>query len=189
MSVPIYWDDDPVPTSPEIEVFSVPAGAAAFVRLLGAARGVRLHWAGRSRPCSGTDECRYCLSDNPAIADTRRVWYAPGQVWSLNKDGPGKHGWCLRVVQISLDAWRVLKDRELRGLICEFKRAKGRANNPVQVRLVDRPGKDEPPPAFDVTPILLNLWGLARVEAGQANPSELRPVVLPMRPRRKAGGS
>lgn len=109
------------------------------------------------------------------------MWYAPAQLWSLGLNGPGKHGWKSIVAQITLDAWRVLRGRELRGLIVEFKRAVGRANNPVQVKIVDRPGKDEPPAAFDIVPILLGLWGV------KPTASPAAPDVLPMRRARKAG--
>lgn len=190
---PLAWDDGgttPVDNSTDIDVFCVPPGPPTFIRLLGPVRGIWLHWVGaRARPCTKTKATRCVLCDegSHSIAETRWKGYAPAQRWGANN--LGSLDWILCVVEVTERANEAIKGRQILGLVVEMKRADARPQSRLLVKIIERPPSNSapPPPPFDVTPILIHMWGLDRkVRAAIPEHEPDEPTTLPFR---KAVGS
>lgn len=165
----IDWDEDPssVPRIP-IPVLRVPTGKTVFVRLIGPGRGVWVHWIepederrkGRSKP-HYRENCPHC--------PLQLFWwrYAPALLWKQTSEG---NKWVPIVCPLSDENVRRLKKyaagkpAESFVLQLQHRKAKPSDRGEVVLTIVEERPNDPLPPAFDVTPILLRLWNINRLD-------------------------
>jgi hypothetical protein len=165
---PIDWDDDPsFPSRHEIQVFNVSPNSRATVRFLGQAQGVWTHWlkqgrSERSAPHYKTD-CPHCKAD-------KKRWkgYVPSLIWRSGAEST----WLPIVCELTQRAFNELKRQtdvtELRGKVVEVYR--GKTSSGMSCKWIEKATRDLNylPEAFNVIPILEQLWGMSEA----ANRSE-----------------
>lgn len=159
----IAWEDTPPPKAVR-RIIVVRPGNSIRALILGEPLGVWIHWVGkRSQPCQGVGRCAKCREDNP------RMWraYLPAAYrefirrGSVGNDPIGE--WSPKIIEGALELTEAhgefISGGDLRGVVIECHKPKGDRKS---LRII-RAGFDEnPPPAFDVKPILFRLWGIGR---------------------------
>lgn len=158
---PIDWDDNPsFPVRHSIHVYSVPPNTVTTIRFLGEAQGVWTHWLKirsleRPAPHYKTD-CDHCKGD-------KKRWKA--YIAALRWQPGQKSTWTNVVCELTQLAYNELSEQtdvtKLRGKVVELER--GKTSSGMHCRFVEEATRDlnHLPAAFDVMPILLQLWGLA----------------------------
>ncbi len=181
---PIAWDDGtPAPSLPQIPIHNTPG--RSFVRLLGPAVGVFVHWKfGRSLPCLG-GACPHCREGLPS----RWAGYAPAQLWKGKDDG-GNPVWALVVLYVPENN-REDFAQAVAGDVLSLERQPAKCGKPLRVAITERP-KSPPPPAFDVRAILAKLWRYAEPRPEFVAPPDVPaddPPTLKFRRKKKGGAA
>lgn len=175
----IAWENQPERAKGHyngIRVFSVGLAQSHDVRLLGPIVGVWVHWVeNRSRPCSG-EGCRCCEEMAPA----RWKGYAPAQLVCRNMQ-TGKPELAAIVLELTEMAAAKLQDVDCHGLLIRVERRGRNRNSPLQIHIAEKQPIDQPPPPFDVKPILMRLWGVMQRPPSPAKPEEKERSVIPFR--------
>lgn len=161
-----------------------------FVRLLGAAQGVWLHWLprsghwpkGRTLPHTEPD-CHLCDAGEPP---PRWQGYAPAVQWCASR--PEAERWQPVVCPLNPETvFGVIGDREPRGLVLRVRWS--------HVEIIERHVEGDLPEPFDVRPVLEALWRMRDVAWNSRMPEH--PACLPYQAegngqpkrRRKKGGA
>jgi hypothetical protein len=166
----------------------VPKTRPAYVRLLGDYLKVWLHWTTqgkiRSLPCH-TENCPHC-PDRSFLHG-----YAPALLWVEDR-GNTQQGWVPIVCGLSCSLMDALEGIPAAGVLLAMWREGDSRKNWTGFEILETEVKDQPPPAFDVTPILKRVWGYQekvqaleqqqQQQAGQAKPPELAPPSSPIPP-------
>lgn len=152
----IPWTAGPGTSShriPGIPVYNVPPGEETFICFLAAPMVAPVHWVGpRCLPHTG-DTCPLCKPHGLP----RSNGYAPAQRWWL--DSNGKKNWLSIVVSLSDSALLDVRDQDVRGQVWTLFRADKRPRSQLLARFEEM-AKNPVPQAFDVVPIVENMWKL-----------------------------
>jgi hypothetical protein len=133
---------------------------------------------GRTRPCchkgpEAAAECPYCPRGK------RCYFYAPAVTW----DPDPKTGRTVRVrvvLELTARAAEALDGRVCRGLALELRRQGPHRNGPVTAKVyADEVPPADLPEAFDVAPILGQLWGVVPPAAAADKPARTIPFRRP----------
>lgn len=158
----IAWSNQPPPPQNR-RVLVLKPGYGVMATMLDEYLGVYIHWAAkRSRPCNGR-ECTECRKHNP------RLWkaYIPCSIRWFIRTGRDCNGraigdWSVKteewVLELSESHTDFLSGGQLRGLQTEVWKPAG---DPKQsLRLINAGFDENPPPSFEVKPVLYKLWAL-----------------------------
>jgi len=150
----ILWADKNEDSMPFVKIMCPAPNECYLVRFLGSVTGVWVHFdptKKASRPCH-TEGCDLCGREP-------RRWkgYAPVLLWRRKDDG--HCSWTKMVLELT-EATAGKLQGDLRGRVAEISRPGKRRNGAVRLTWIEKPVAGDLPPAFDVRPILENLWGI-----------------------------
>jgi hypothetical protein len=156
-----------------VEVFSIEEGQTVFARMLDdQSFGMWTHWSGRSTVACKQhfDSCTWCKKE--------KVWkgYLPIEIWM-----PIAKVWIPWVLEMSERLEQDFRGLLERGQTWEIFRHAPTSKHkaPQQAKLHESHDPKTLPPAFDITPVLLNLFHLGKLPPHIKNPLPQRVLMQP----------
>jgi hypothetical protein len=163
--------EKPPGIQPVINVWWCPQGTKHIVRILESLKWIGVHWLnGRSRPCFG-DDCPEPWHQRPVN------WKGYAAAMRSQKNPQNIVEWVPIILEVSHDLGKHLLNKNLVNLLVEVERDR-KPHAPVIIRF-PKPWPLPPAEAWDIVPILLNLWGLKEPAGEQTSPDQ--GATLPFR--------